>query len=120
MSNLHPFLKKSERDLIYELDFRYALDDNLSKEPINEIIRMYAETNVVKPAHYLIHRCSHFYGEGKHSINIMWAKDFNLIKLCDVREYIIQFTIPDDLIELITFAKKIQTRKTSILYNVFF
>lgn len=121
MSNDFPLRKITNKEIFpcYKLDFRFALDDSLCKKPINEILNLYIKTNIVKPAYYLIHLCSHFFDEAKHSAHIFWAKDMNIIKLCDIREYIIKFTTNDDLLELIHFAKKYSLTK-QVYYTMYF
>lgn len=108
MSNNHPLVKVSETKLfpVYKIDFRFALDDRINKDCVNEIIDDYINYGVVKPSHYLMHLCAHFYDEAKHLADIFLAKDMNIIKLCDIREYIIQATSTKDLEELIDFAKR--------------
>lgn len=108
MSNSHPLIKLSDSELFstYKVDFRFALDDSLRKQPINEILDTYISSGQVKAAYYLIHLCTHFYDEAKHSADIELTKDMNIIKLCDIREYIIQVTTSNDLKELVCFAKK--------------
>lgn len=122
MSNDHPLLKHSDTKLfpVYKLDFRYALDDNLSKKPIEEILNTYVSNGKkTKVAHYLIHLCTHFYDEAKHSVDILLAKDLNIIKLCDIREYVIQFSSCEDLDELVCFAKKYGVER-QVYYTMFF
>lgn len=108
LSNLYPYYKKGGNQLppVFKIDFRYALDDTLLKEPLNEIIDFATQNNYVKACHYLIHLCTHFYDEAKHTIDIYTMKDLNIIKLCDIREYIIQKVTKEDLEELVEFAQK--------------
>lgn len=108
MSNNYPLLKKSNNNLfsVYKVDLRFALDDKLKKEPINEIIDIYVQLGKVKPAHYLLHLCTHFFDEATHLVDIALAKDMNIIKLCDIREYIIKCVAMQDLKELVWYAKK--------------
>ena len=121
MSNSHPLIKLSGTELfpVYKVDFRFALDDRLEKQPVNEILDAYINTNNVKVSHYLIHLCTHFYDEAKHSADIVLAKDMNIIKLCDIREYIIQSARKEDLEELICFAKKYKLEKQVYFTMVF-
>ena len=121
MSNIYPFVKISKSDVFtnYQLDFRYALDDTLSKEPINEIIDRYINNGYVDPSHYLIHLCSHFYGEAKYSSTLFDATDMNLIKLCDIREFVLKFTSSSDINKTIDFAKKYGLEK-QLYFTMFF
>lgn len=121
MSNSYPLLKLTDTDLfpVYKIDFRFALSDDLRKETVNEIIDNYAKSGCVKAAHYLIHLCTHFYDEAKHTADIALAKDMNLIKLCDIREYVIQMTKKEDLKELVCFAQKYGLEKQVYFTMVF-
>lgn len=121
VSNLFPYVKKCESKLVsfFQLDFRYALDDTLVSDSVNEIINLYIENGFVEPAHYLIHMCTHFYNEGKHTISILDAADMNLIKLCDIREYAIQFMSQSDMDKTVSFAKKHKYEK-QLYYTMFF
>lgn len=121
MSNLYPFVKKSNHHLfnVYRLDFRYALDDTLDQEPINQIVDYAYKTGQPKPAHILTHLCTHFYDEAKYSISIYSAKDMNIIKLCDIREYVLNFMNVIDIEECIEFAKTYNLQK-QVYYTMFF
>ena len=96
-SNICPYIK---------FDFRYSLDDSLNTSIVDDIIDSYKLNKYVKPAHYLIHLCSHFYEEYRHALDIALSKDLNIIKLCDIREYILQFAKKSDLDELIIISEK--------------
>ena len=115
MSNLFPYYKLVKEDdlpLNYiKLDFRFALDDSLCYDTVNEIIDSYKKDGVVKPAHILTHLCTHFYGEAKYILTIELYKDLNLIKLCDIREYILNYVSKDDMNAMIGFAKKYNLEK---------
>ena len=108
MTSLHPYSKLSEEKLFpaYTLDFRHSLDDNLDKKPVKEIVDSYKTTGNIMPCHILAHLCAHFYDESKHTVSIYGAKDFNLIKLCDIREYYLCYASEQDLIETFIFMKK--------------
>lgn len=109
MSNLFPYCKavKGHLPLKYiKLDFRFALDDSRHYAIVDEIIDYYEKEQHVKVAHVLLHLCTHFYNEAKYKIAIELYKDLNLIKLCDIREYIYNFVNQDQLNELITLSDK--------------
>lgn len=108
MSNLYPYYKLSQSELFpyFKLDFRYALDDSLNKEPINEIITQFTHSGKVMPSHYLVHLCTHFYDEVKHDLSKINAKGLNLIKFCDIREFIRRFCKSEDIENAICFAKR--------------
>lgn len=108
MSNLPPFVKKANNEIVrcFKMDFRYALDDRLEEEPVNEIIDEGDGAGNTSVAYYLIHLCTHFYNEAKHSASIVASKDVNIIKLCDIREYIMKFATEKDLDKMIKFSIK--------------
>lgn len=120
MSNLYPFIKMSKHDLFsfYKLDIRYALDDSLNKEPVIEMLQ-YAENNKISFEHYLIHLCTHFYDEAKHTISIANFKDLNLIKLLDIREFAIKEITDDKILKFVKFAKKYNL-ENAVGYTMFF
>lgn len=120
MSNLYPFLKLSDCDIFpyYKLDFRYALDDSLNKDTVNDIVGDTATRGYTLPSNYLIHLCTHFYNEAKYTASIAAFKDLNIIKLCDIREFIIKYVNEDDW-ELVTkFSIKYQLEK-AIYYTMY-
>lgn len=106
MSNLFPYRKLTGNinHPVFKFDFRYSLDDSLEKDTVNAIINKYKVSGLVTPAHILSHLCTHFYDEAKHSVSIFVSKDMNLIKLCDIREYILRYTKSTDLEEALSFC----------------
>ncbi|OMF59913.1 nucleotidyltransferase family protein [Paenibacillus sp. FSL R5-0766] len=121
MSNLPPYLKLNDNRFtpFYLFDFRFALDDTLNHDPINEIIDNYIRTGHVNPSHVLTHLCTHFYGEATYTLTIFFGKDMSLIKLCDIREYIIQCMDNVSLESCVSFAKKNNLEK-QIYYTMFY
>ncbi len=120
MSNLHPFVKQTNNANFpfYKFDFRFSLDDSLNKDPVNEIIDSYIETKSFRPAHALVHLCTHFYNEAKYTLGLYACKDLNLIKLCDIREYILQCMSPESLLETIDFTKKYNLQR-HVYYTIY-
>lgn len=120
MSNLHPYFKLSDNDMFptFKIDFRFSLDDSRNIEAVDEIIDRISNNDKYKNVCYLIHLCTHFYGEAKRTASIATAKDMNLIKLCDIREYIIKFVKENDYSEIISFANK-YSLKESIYFTLY-
>ncbi len=109
MSNLFPYCKLVKENLplkYVKLDFRVALDDYHRYDVVDEIIDYYEKEHCAKPAHILTHLCTHFYTEAKYTIAIKLYKDLNLIKLCDIREYIRGFVDQNEINDLVAFSKK--------------
>ena len=57
--------------------------------------------------------------EAKHSSSISRAKDINMIKLCDIREYVLKFMTESDLNAAAIFAKKYNLEK-AIYYTLYY
>lgn len=99
-----------------EFDFRFALDDTLNKEPVNEIVDFFRMHHFFAPSHELMHLCTHFYDEATHGDTIRAAKDLNLIKLCDIREFILRNKVEQVLDGTLTFSIKHRLEK-QFYYN---
>lgn len=106
MSHLYPFVKKMESEYLgaVKCDFRFALDDRLNPEPINEMIQSCAGDFL--SAYRFIHLCTHLYEEAKKEIYILLGKDINLIKFCDIREYVLNFMNDSDFETVIDFSER--------------
>lgn len=113
MSNLFPYVRKNKNVVVpfFELDFRYSLDDTLRKDTVDEIIKKYEKDREYYPPHVLIHLCTHFYDEAKHSVSILQSKDMSIIKLCDIREYFLAY-VKEKYIDLfMEFVEKYSFQK---------
>lgn len=108
MSNLYPYrrLTGNEQVPYLQLDFRFSLDDSLAQESVNEIIDESAVNRERNYAHLFTHLCTHFFDEAKHALTIWLGKDFNIIKLCDIREMVLTMMNEQDLKNAIEFAKR--------------
>ncbi|WP_082084151.1 nucleotidyltransferase family protein [Paenibacillus beijingensis] len=113
MNNLLPFLKlhQSEYAQVTQIDFSFSLDLELKMEPveimINESIKDPASSfHYLNPVHFFIHQCCHHYKEASNASWVALNSDLNLIKFCDVREYILQFMNNDSLKVAVEFSKK--------------
>lgn len=107
MSHLYPFVKAIDSEYLgaIKCDFRFALDDSLNLEPINEMIDSGKNMDIL-PAHRFIYLCTHLYEEAKKEIYVTLGKDINLIKFCDIREYVLHYMKQNDFEQAIVFAKK--------------
>lgn len=113
MSNLAPFTRLAD-DLktVIKIDFRYSLDDSLNTSAVDEILDEFVMANSqYTKSHVLMHLCTHFYDEANHAITRNNGKGFNIIKLCDIREYILRCMSKIDMEETVAFAKKYHYEK---------
>ena len=122
--NLLPYRKKFEED-VFEcmvFDISHSLDYSLDGRPVDEMISN-ANNNegklTLKPEHFFIHLCCHHYREASHASWIMMGKDLNLIKFCDVREFIINKMNEDNIEAAINFAKKYDLEK-AVYFTIYF
>lgn len=120
MGNLFPFIKenKSEPKFI-NVDIRFSISENLNENFIEDIFEMkYSDK---KNFYYmlLIHLCAHFYIETKQTVNIYSNTDFNIIKLCDIREFITSFIGDFSLDYLLELANK-YCSKNEVLYAIYY
>ena len=120
MSNLFPYRKAVENKNVpvIKVDFRFKLTDTKDKEPVNEIVNNYIQKGYADNCYLLLHLCTHFYGESKQTISIYSAKDMNLIKLCDIREFVLQKCNQDDLKKTINYADKWKLNK-EVFYTMY-
>ena len=118
MHNFYPYMKKVDSpfvdlavfDISFALDFKLKTDlvtDMLNNLVYNPECNMY----MLNKIHFFIHLCNHLYKEATTTMYILENNDLNLIKFCDVREYILQKMDEDSLNEAIVFAKKNEIEK---------
>ena len=107
MSNLYPYVKTIEDEYLetYKVDFRFSLDDSRNESAVNEMLDSFHE-NHMSYEHYLIHLCTHLYNEATKVQFVTWGKDLNLIKFCDIREFILKFCDNKTLYKAVLFAQK--------------
>lgn len=124
MYNLLPYIKIVNNDAlkINLFDFSHSLDFDLKNNIVEEMIDVaYFDNGVwkLKPAHFFIHMCCYHYREGSHASWILIGKDLNIIKFCDVREYVVNCMKHDDILEAINFAKKHNLQK-AVYFTIYF
>lgn len=121
MSNLYPFRKMidSKHDDYFQFDFRFSLDDLLKTDAVEEILDNYRENSIVSFELILLHLCTHFYNEALHTISIYFGKDLNIMKLCDIREFILQCKDIEKVLRGLTnLARKYKYEK-AVSYTLF-
>lgn len=119
-TNVYPYVKlvDNEHMKFVKVDFRHSLDETLNKQPVNEIIDYYKKNGEVNPLHIILHLAAHMYHEAIHSMSVLYNKDINLIKFCDIREYIVQRDVSVDFGELVELSHKYSLEKA--LYYAFY
>lgn len=124
MNNLCPFVKKSgsEYHKYYKFDFSFNLDLDITVDPVQEMLDGADEIDgmhYLKPKDFFLHLCCHLYKEATNAEWIYINSDINLIKFCDVREYIQQKMDKTSLKESVNFAKEYGLEK-AIYFTVFY
>lgn len=124
MYNLLPYVKKFG-DIALDcmvFDISHSLDFSLNEKPIDEMISNAENHNgmlYLKPEHFFVHMCCHHYREASHASWIMLGNDLNLIKFCDVREYVLNNMNEDSIRNAILFAQKYGLEK-AIYFTIYF
>lgn len=98
IGNLHPRTKKmdSEYCKYVTVDFSYDVDlqknylaSRLLLENAVKTTFLGQETYLLNETDFLIHLCIHLYKEASNAQWVIYHNDLNLIKFCDVREYLL-------------------------------
>ena len=103
-------------------DYSFALDLSLSTKPIEEMLEMASQNNIgleLQPEHYFIHLCCNNYNDTTNVVWILNGSDINLIKYCDVREFVLQKMNTDSINKAIIFAKKYGFEK-AVYFTIYF
>lgn len=113
MYNLPPFMKLLDDDYlpVVEVDFTFDIRFSSSKPAAEEFLsqRCFYEPlgcEVLKAEEFLLHLCCHLHKEAK---NVLWVEmeaDFNLIKFCDIREYVLHSMRSLDFARFLELARK--------------
>ena len=121
MSNLYPYLKLTEHPVVplLKIDFRYAFDDSLQVAPMDEVVSAYESAGTDIPEYSLLHLCTHFFYEAQHTVSMAKYKDFNIIKLCDIREYILTNMNSDSWTKFMKFTRKYSFEK-AVFFTIFY
>lgn len=120
-TNVYPFLKISDNvyTKFFKIDFRHSIGKDINPKPIGEIVDTYIQKGYVQPAHIIAHLATHLYHEATHTMAVLYNKDINLIKFCDIREYCLKFLKEKEIDELIYFAKNYGI-EDAIYYTFFY
>jgi len=73
----------------------------------------------LRPSDFFIHLCCHLYKEASNAEWIYQNKDVNIIKFCDVREYILQKMRTEDIQEAIHAVLECRVNQ-AVYYTIFY
>lgn len=124
MYNLLPY-RKCVEDSIEEViifDYSHSLDFSLDTRPVEEMINnsfYTGKTWCLLPEHFFVHMCCHHYREASHTEWIRLGKDLNLIKFCDVREFVLQKMNRESMENAIKFVKNYNLEK-ALYFTLYF
>lgn len=126
MNNLFPFKKISDSDYvkISEFDFCFSLDFDLNYEIVDNMISRVKpqranSSKYLCDSDFFIHLCCHLYKEATNAMWVMIEKDLNLIKFCDIREFVLHNMNSESIDEAIEIAKKYRLEK-AVYYTLFY
>jgi Uncharacterised nucleotidyltransferase len=113
MYNLPAFMKLIDAEYLQlvEVDFTFDIRFNSTKSAAAEFLShlSFYESlgcEVLQAEEFLLHLCCHLHKEAK---NVLWVEkeaDFNLIKFCDVREYVLHSERSLDFERFLGLARK--------------
>lgn len=124
MNSMHPFKKvvDCEYTKFLEFDFSFSLDFELKTEPVDVMVSRAKRGNnflQLKPSDFFIHQCCHHYKEASNTAWVIFNSDINLIKFCDVREFIIREMNAKEFDDAISFAKEYGFEK-AVYFTLFY
>lgn len=119
MNTLPTFVKLDDSKEVefFMVDFSYSLNLDKKLEPVEEMIQQGCK-GLLLPEHFLVHLCCHLYKEATGAIWIYTDCDINMIKFCDIREYVLQQINEEQLIQAARFANRFGLQQP--LYFTFF
>lgn len=124
MNTMIPFAKicDSQYAECIKFDISFNLDLKLEPNPVPSMLeRAYQSDGLwyLKPSDFFIHLCCHLYKEASNAEWIYQNKDVNIIKFCDVREYILQKMRTEDIQEAIHSALEHKVNQ-AVYYTIFY
>ena len=126
MSNLAAFYKinKSGYHEFTKFDFTISLDLDLKYELVDIMLERSIKDKksdyyILKKSDFFIHLCCHLYKEATNATFIVFHKDLNLIKFCDIREFILQKMDKDSVLEAVEDSKKLGLEK-ALYYTLYY
>ncbi|MDR1418260.1 MAG: nucleotidyltransferase family protein [Endomicrobium sp.] len=103
-------------------DLTVSLDFSLDVQPIYEMLDMALKVSngiELLPEHFLVYMCCHHYREASNVAWILMGRDLNLIKFCDIHEYVLQKMDHHSLQRAVEFSKKYKLEKP-VYYTLYF
>ncbi|MCL2261927.1 MAG: nucleotidyltransferase family protein [Defluviitaleaceae bacterium] len=126
MNNLHPFLKVQDSEYVKftGIDFCHSLDLELDTAPVETMLTRTIkykddEYRTLNICDFFIHLCCHLYKEATNTMWVYRGSDINLIKFCDVREFILHFMNKETKKEAVDFAIKYNLQK-AIYFTIYY
>lgn len=124
MYNLLPYVKvvPGVLETVIMFDFSFALDFTLDTYPVKDMITcadVKDGVRILRPEHYFIHMCCHHYREASHTEWIRLGKDLNLIKFCDVREFVLKLMNEKSMVNALMFAEEYDLIKP-VYFTIYF
>nr|WP_249436025.1 nucleotidyltransferase family protein [Paenibacillus sp. Marseille-Q4541] len=126
--NLHPHMKRVDNvfskyigvDFSYDVDLtRTFIASNGLKERAYEKELYDVPTTCLETVDFLIHLAIHLYKEASHERWVRIDQDVNLIKFCDVREYILSHLEKMNWPEVATRSKELAAEE-AIYYSLYY
>jgi hypothetical protein len=106
MNNLPTFIRLTEARvadfILIDFSFAFGLDRDIEAA---SLVFQHAQDAYLTPPDFFLHLCCHLYKEATSALWIHDGCDLNLIKFCDVREFILQKMKKSDVAEAVEFAK---------------
>lgn len=105
LSNLFPFQKASDSPYVEFFDYDFCYSFNRETDVVTAIINSTIEQQLehLRPAYFFIHLCYHLLREAKSAVAILFQVDINIIKFCDIREFLLTMS-EEECVEAIRFA----------------
>lgn len=124
MNTMIPFVKicDSQYAECIKFDISFNLDMKLAPNPVPSMLeRAYQSDGLwyLRPSDFFIHLCCHLYKEASNAEWIYQNKDVNIIKFCDVREYILQKMRTEDIQEAIHAVLECRVNQ-AVYYTIFY
>lgn len=124
MNTMIPFAKicDSQYAECVKFDISFNLDLKLEPNPVSSMLdRAYQSDGLwyLKPSDFFIHLCCHLYKEASNAEWIYQNKDVNIIKFCDVREYVLQKMQTEDIQKAIHSALEYKVNQ-AVYYTIFY